>query len=49
MQNFSYDDENLEKLEKIEIEPIRIQEKELGRKTLIYCDHAVISQEANCV
>jgi hypothetical protein len=41
---FSY--EGLDQLEKIEIEPFRIQEKSLfQKKTYVLCDQAVVSQE----
>lgn len=42
---FSY--EGLDKLEKIEIEPFRIQEKKSGlkKKSIVLCEQAIVSQE----
>ena len=45
--NFSYENIPSGKLEKIELNPFRIQEQN-NKKEIIFCDDAVISQEVDC-
>ena len=47
IRNFSYSEIPSGRLEKIEIDPFRIQEDK-GKKNIIYCGDAVINQEVNC-